>query len=195
MKNNDALKKHHFWILLGFVPLFVLIAVLVVVRASAGPSRRRTRRSTRRPRRSPPRSQPQAKGAHREAGQAGRQGGRKQGRPVEGQLGAAGRHRPQDRSSKTWPRPVHLAEVRPAQGHRAEGPEVRRQAPQQPGPVRRVPKPEVYLAEYSNAKPDGYRRHGHGRHGRPDPVPGGWEKVLGTSTSGATCNSPPTRSG
>ena len=30
MKKNDTLKKHHFWILLGLVPLFVLIAVLVV---------------------------------------------------------------------------------------------------------------------------------------------------------------------
>jgi hypothetical protein len=30
MKNNDALKKHHFWILLGLVPLLVLIAVLVI---------------------------------------------------------------------------------------------------------------------------------------------------------------------
>jgi hypothetical protein len=30
MKNNDALKKHHFWILLGFVPLFVLIAVMMI---------------------------------------------------------------------------------------------------------------------------------------------------------------------
>src|SRR6266542_3629533 len=27
---NDALKKHHFWLLLGFVPLFTLIGVLVV---------------------------------------------------------------------------------------------------------------------------------------------------------------------
>src|SRR5262249_10761920 len=27
---NDALKKHHFWILFGLVPLFVLIAVLVI---------------------------------------------------------------------------------------------------------------------------------------------------------------------
>lgn len=30
MKNSDALKKHHFWILFGLVPLFVMIAVLVV---------------------------------------------------------------------------------------------------------------------------------------------------------------------
>ena len=30
MKNKDALKKHHFWIMFGVVPLFVLIAVLVV---------------------------------------------------------------------------------------------------------------------------------------------------------------------
>jgi hypothetical protein len=30
MKKNDTLKKHHFWILFGLVPLFVLIAVLVV---------------------------------------------------------------------------------------------------------------------------------------------------------------------
>ena len=30
MKKNDALKKHHFWILFGLVPLFVLIAVLMI---------------------------------------------------------------------------------------------------------------------------------------------------------------------
>jgi hypothetical protein len=30
MKNNEALKKHHFWILFGLVPLFVLIAVLMI---------------------------------------------------------------------------------------------------------------------------------------------------------------------
>lgn len=30
MKKNDALKKHHFWILLGVVPLFTLIGALVV---------------------------------------------------------------------------------------------------------------------------------------------------------------------
>jgi hypothetical protein len=30
MKNNDALKKHHFWILAGLVPLLVLIAVVVI---------------------------------------------------------------------------------------------------------------------------------------------------------------------
>ncbi len=35
MKNNEALKKHHFWILLGLVPLFVLIA-LVVISSSVG---------------------------------------------------------------------------------------------------------------------------------------------------------------
>src|SRR5439155_22229391 len=28
--NKDKLKKHHFWFLLGLVPLFVLIAVLTV---------------------------------------------------------------------------------------------------------------------------------------------------------------------
>ena len=30
MKNNDALKKHHFWLLCGFVPLFTLIGVVLV---------------------------------------------------------------------------------------------------------------------------------------------------------------------
>ncbi len=30
MKNKDTFKKHHFWILFGIVPLFVLIAVLVM---------------------------------------------------------------------------------------------------------------------------------------------------------------------
>src|SRR5262245_17142347 len=35
MKNNDALKKHHFWILFGLVPLFVLIAV-VMINSSVG---------------------------------------------------------------------------------------------------------------------------------------------------------------
>ena len=30
MKKNETLKKHHFWILFGLVPLFVLIAVLVI---------------------------------------------------------------------------------------------------------------------------------------------------------------------
>jgi hypothetical protein len=30
MKKNDGLKKHHFWILFGLVPLFVMIAVLMV---------------------------------------------------------------------------------------------------------------------------------------------------------------------
>jgi hypothetical protein len=36
MKNNDALKKHHFWILLGFVPLFVMIAVLMLSSSVGG---------------------------------------------------------------------------------------------------------------------------------------------------------------
>jgi hypothetical protein len=38
MKNNnkELLKKHHFWILFGLVPLFVLIAVLVVSSAVGG---------------------------------------------------------------------------------------------------------------------------------------------------------------
>jgi len=30
MKNSDALKKHHFWILFGLVPLFILIAVVMI---------------------------------------------------------------------------------------------------------------------------------------------------------------------
>ena len=30
MKNNDGLKKHHFWLLLGVVPLFTLIGVVLV---------------------------------------------------------------------------------------------------------------------------------------------------------------------
>jgi hypothetical protein len=36
MKNKDALKKHHFWILFGLVPLFVLIAVLVISSSVGG---------------------------------------------------------------------------------------------------------------------------------------------------------------
>jgi len=36
MKNNDALKKHHFWILLGLVPLFVLIAVVTISSSVGG---------------------------------------------------------------------------------------------------------------------------------------------------------------
>jgi hypothetical protein len=36
MKKNDGLKKHHFWILFGLVPLFVLIAVLVVTSSVGG---------------------------------------------------------------------------------------------------------------------------------------------------------------
>jgi hypothetical protein len=36
MKNNDALKKHHFWILLGLVPLFVMIAVLTISSSVGG---------------------------------------------------------------------------------------------------------------------------------------------------------------
>src|SRR5262245_48372843 len=41
MKNNEALKKHHFWILLGFVPLLVLIAVLVISSTVGGAIERR----------------------------------------------------------------------------------------------------------------------------------------------------------
>ena len=36
MKNNDTLKKHHFWILFGLVPLFVLIAVLMISSSVGG---------------------------------------------------------------------------------------------------------------------------------------------------------------
>ena len=36
MKNKDSLKKHHFWILFGLVPLFVLIAVFVVSSSVGG---------------------------------------------------------------------------------------------------------------------------------------------------------------
>jgi len=36
MKKNDSLKKHHFWILFGLVPLFVMIAVLVVTSSVGG---------------------------------------------------------------------------------------------------------------------------------------------------------------
>jgi len=36
MKNNDALKKHHFWILVGMVPLLVLIAVIMITSGVGG---------------------------------------------------------------------------------------------------------------------------------------------------------------
>ena len=36
MKNNDALKKHHFWILFGLVPLFVLIAIFAISSSVGG---------------------------------------------------------------------------------------------------------------------------------------------------------------
>jgi len=36
MKNNEALKKHHFWILFGLVPLFVLIAVFTISSSVGG---------------------------------------------------------------------------------------------------------------------------------------------------------------
>lgn len=36
MKNNDALKKHHFWILFGLVPLFVLIAIVMISSSVGG---------------------------------------------------------------------------------------------------------------------------------------------------------------
>src|SRR3954447_22039510 len=35
-KNNDAIKKHHFWILFGLVPLLVLIAVFTVTSSVGG---------------------------------------------------------------------------------------------------------------------------------------------------------------
>jgi hypothetical protein len=41
MKNKDTLKKHHFWILFGLVPLFVLIAVLVISGSVGGAIERR----------------------------------------------------------------------------------------------------------------------------------------------------------
>jgi hypothetical protein len=36
MKNNDVLKKHHFWILAGLVPLLVLIAVIMITSGVGG---------------------------------------------------------------------------------------------------------------------------------------------------------------
>jgi hypothetical protein len=36
MKNNDALKKHHFWILVGLVPLLVLIAIIMITSGVGG---------------------------------------------------------------------------------------------------------------------------------------------------------------
>ena len=44
MKNNDALKKHHFWILFGLVPLFVLIAVLMISSNVGGEVKKQRRR-------------------------------------------------------------------------------------------------------------------------------------------------------
>ena len=43
MKNNDALKKHHFWILFGLVPLFILIAVLTISSSVGGEIEKRTK--------------------------------------------------------------------------------------------------------------------------------------------------------
>ena len=31
MKNNEAIKKHHFWILAGLAPLFVLLAIIMMM--------------------------------------------------------------------------------------------------------------------------------------------------------------------
>jgi len=43
MKKNDSLKKHHFWILLGLVPLFVLIAVLTISSSVGGEIEKRNK--------------------------------------------------------------------------------------------------------------------------------------------------------
>ena len=43
MKKNDSLKKHHFWILLGLVPLFVMIAVLTISSSVGGEIEKRNK--------------------------------------------------------------------------------------------------------------------------------------------------------
>lgn len=43
MKKNDTLKKHHFWILFGLVPLFVLIAVLTISSSVGGEIEKRNK--------------------------------------------------------------------------------------------------------------------------------------------------------
>ena len=60
MKNNEKLKKHHFWILAGVAPLLTVLAVADPLRGRRGRSRRRspTRRPSSRPPRAPSRRGP-----------------------------------------------------------------------------------------------------------------------------------------
>ena len=204
MKKNDALKKHHFWILFGLVPLFVLIAVLMISSNVGGEVEKRhdeiegDQEGHRR------QDQPEVERRARAVGQGtSTTVDGKQGRPVEGQLGL------RQKDLFTWPKSDAFTEF--VSTTKVDGKDVVKEIriedlkfgdpiPNNLDQYAEFQKPEFYVAEYSTkaahedgrrrdtrAWPTGSRRRSSGAAGRADSPP--------RQRLGHQGRSPPTRSG
>lgn len=177
MKNKEALKKHHFWILLGFVPLFVLIAVLVVSSSVGGAIAERDKKITDATKEIGSKSNPKPvalieKIETMNATVASKKGDLwKDNWERQAGIDPASGKQDSKKNLFTWPNSTKLKAIEKA------GLKFGEKIPNPDGEYREFPRDEVYLAQYSNAKP-GFPGTGMADQVYPTQFNGGWQKVL-----------------
>jgi hypothetical protein len=168
-KNNDALKKHHFWILFGLVPLLVLIAVFTVKSSVGGEIAKRV---------------DDYEKAQKELASKLNPKPNKLIEEVEKQLGKVSDRKDvlwktnweRQKDLFTWPSNSPLLKAIEKQQLKFGAP-----LPNDADQFGEFKKPEVYLAEYSTAELKG--KVPAGMQGMADTVAptrfnGGWQRVL-----------------
>ena len=177
MKNSDALKKHHFWILLGFVPLFVLIAILVVSSSVGGAIAERDKKITDATKEISSKTNPKPVALINKLEETNTRVAAKKGdlwkENWERQAGIDPQTGKQDPAKNlfTWPNSTKLKAIE------RMGLKFGDKIPNDDGQYNEFRRDEVYLAEYSNARP-GFPGTGMADMVAPTQFRGGWERVL-----------------
>lgn len=177
MKNSDALKKHHFWILLGFVPLFVLIAVLVISSSVGGAIADRDKKITDATKEISSKTNPKPVALITKLEETNARVASKKGdlwkENWERQAGIDPVTGKQDPSKNlfTWPNSTKLKAIE------RMGLKFGDKIPNDDGQYNEFRRDEVYLAEYSNARP-GFPGTGMADKVAPTQFRDGWERIL-----------------
>jgi hypothetical protein len=163
--NKDTLKKHHFWFLLGVVPLFVLIAVLVISSGvgAAIEEKQKEIDSTKKDLSAKGNPKPNDLLAKLDKQIAVLNKKR-------GELWEANWQR--QKALFTWPNSPLLKSVE------RSNPKFGDRIPRESGEYDEFRKPEVYLAEYSNTATRVARPPGMADKVAPTQFAGGWQAVL-----------------
>lgn len=161
---NETLKKHHFWILLGFVPLFVLIAVLVISSSVGGAIAEKDAAIDKAAKEIATKTNPKPAPLIKKLGETNEFIASK-----KGDLWKVNWERQKDLF--TWPNSNRLKAIEKM------GLKFGQKIPNNDAQYNEFTREEIYLAEYSTARP-GFPGTGMADKVAPTQFNGGWQRVL-----------------